>query len=359
MRRRRSKRGPGVERQLDDLVEFGGKRYFAVDFTEGGAPIGLRHDEKQQAPDEELRTPGWSRALRVLQQATARPDGTHRAIGRVRKIGRGLSREIHGASVDYDGEDLPCAVLLPNGNADLGLPARTQREARLLGFLADAALPLRVPRVLAVVPTPAGPVLVREFLRGVPVDLREGRMPAVCPWQFVAEAAAAVHGTDTESLRWLGHATRRQHALAELAEIGAPSPRADAAVLAAFAWLRDHLPPDEPSVLLHGDLLGQNLIVWPDEPLGLIDWEYATRGDPAYDLAIVTRGVRRPFQASGGFEKLLDAYNERAARPVLAREVRFHELCLVLRWHRDEPQRTVRQGYEQQLRRLLDRAHRD
>jgi thiamine kinase-like enzyme len=28
----------------------------------------------------------------------------------------------------------------------------------------------------------------------------------------------------------------------------------------------------------------------------VIDWEYAIRGHPAYDLAIVTRGTRRPFQ---------------------------------------------------------------
>jgi hypothetical protein len=48
MRWRRSKRGPGDERQLDDLVEFGGELYFEVDFTEGGAPIGVRYDEEQQ-----------------------------------------------------------------------------------------------------------------------------------------------------------------------------------------------------------------------------------------------------------------------------------------------------------------------
>jgi len=54
-------------------------------------------------------------------------------------------------------------------------------------------------------------------------------------------------------------------------------------------------PPDDPSVLLHGDLLGQILLAM-DGPHHVINWEYATRGDPAYDLAIVTRGVEQPFQ---------------------------------------------------------------
>ena len=70
----------------------------------------------------------------------------------------------------------------------------------------------------------------------------------------------------------------------------------------------EHVPPDEPSVLLHGDLLGQNILLAVDGPHHVIDWEYATRGDPAYDLAIVTRGVKQPFQIAGGLDRLRDAY---------------------------------------------------
>ena len=67
----------------------------------------------------------------------------------------------------------------------------------------------------------------------------------------------------------------------------------------------------------------------PEETFGIIDWEFATRGDPAEDLAIVTRGVRRPFQIEDGLDRLLDAYARAGGTDVTATEVHFHELCLV------------------------------
>jgi aminoglycoside phosphotransferase (APT) family kinase protein len=87
--------------------------------------------------------------------------------------------------------------------------------------------------------------------------------------------------------------------------------------------------------LIHGDLLGQNILLDPDEVPAVIDWEYAKLGDPAYDLAIVTRGAKKPFAIDRGLERLLDAYaNIRQCR-IAAHEVHFYELCLVARWFRD------------------------
>lgn len=88
-------------------------------------------------------------------------------------------------------------------------------------------------------------------------------------------------------------------------------------------------------MLLHGDLLGQNILLGLDEPHAFIDWEFAQRGDPAFDLAIVTRASRKPFQVAGGFEKLLDAYLDAGGQPLLAAHVRIHELCLLAAWYRD------------------------
>src|SRR6185295_1180920 len=89
----------------------------------------------------------------------------------------------------------------------------------------------------------------------------------------------------------------------------------------------------EPSVLLHGDLLGQNILLAMDGPHHVIDWEYATRGDPAYDLAIVTRGVKQPFQIACGLDRLLDAYRAHSGLEVSANQVHLHELCLIAGWH--------------------------
>jgi aminoglycoside phosphotransferase (APT) family kinase protein len=104
----------------------------------------------------------------------------------------------------------------------------------------------------------------------------------------------------------------------------------------ALAWAKEHLPPDEPAALLNGDLLGQNILIDPTDlrPFAVIDWGCAGMGDPAYDLAIVTRGVRRPFQVDGGLDRMLDSYAAaRTSQPQVTREqVRFYELCLAARW---------------------------
>ena len=67
-----------------------------------------------------------------------------------------------------------------------------------------------------------------------------------------------------------------------------------------------NLPEDGSSTVLHGDLLPQNLLLAieddsvGDPEIAVIDWECAQIGDAAYDLAIVTRGVRRPFGEKTG-----------------------------------------------------------
>jgi aminoglycoside phosphotransferase (APT) family kinase protein len=87
--------------------------------------------------------------------------------------------------------------------------------------------------------------------------------------------------------------------------------------------------------MVHGDLLGQNILIGLDCPPAVIDWEYAVLGDPAHDLAIVTRGAKRPFQLDRGLDKLLDAYHRHGGRDGVSREhVRVHELCMCAGWYR-------------------------
>ena len=86
--------------------------------------------------------------------------------------------------------------------------------------------------------------------------------------------------------------------------------------------------------MLHGDLLPQNLLcdVLHGERISVIDWEYARIGDPAYDLAIATRGARQPLKESGGFDRMLAAYNAASETSLTASAVRIHELLLHLHW---------------------------
>lgn len=312
----------------------------------------LPYDETSQSPEDHdprakgrMRRPrrhadgpGWARAKTILKAALAsRYPGARCEIGRVSRFGEGLSRDAFAASVELvpDPDELsgPFAVLLPARDAVPGVDARTRREAQLLQRLSDLDLPIRVPFVLGAWPDAGHLALLREWLDGIPLDLRAGRQGGVRPWEVVGQVAAVIHSLDVRPLADLvpGSDTRRAHAEGRLPDREEADPPE---VAEALAWAGEHLPPADPSVLVHGDLLGQNILLDPGEPFGVIDWEYAQRGDPAYDLAIVTRGARKPFQTADGMQLLLEAYARHGGRAVEAPHVHVHELVMQVAQYR-------------------------
>jgi aminoglycoside phosphotransferase (APT) family kinase protein len=55
-----------------------------------------------------------------------------------------------------------------------------------------------------------------------------------------------------------------------------------------MAWLADNQPADRTHTLVHNDFRFDNVVLDPDDPtrpVGLLDWELATVGDPLMDLA--------------------------------------------------------------------------
>jgi aminoglycoside phosphotransferase (APT) family kinase protein len=324
----------------EDWAEHGGVFIWVAGFTEGGVPYGLGVDEFRLANERDARDAGWARAksvLRDLLELSSDPL-TRADVGFVRKIARGLSRDVFAAHVDLAPDpgrrSGSYVVLLPRSDADDWLAVRRRKELRLLGRLSQLTLPFRVPTVVGAFPDSGRMALVREFVRGIELELRTGRQPGIRPWEILGEIMAAIHGLDGARLEDVlpGSSTRREHAQAALRVFDGLD---GIEFREARLWAEAHLPPAEPSVLVHGDLLGQNILIDPGGPPSVIDWEYAQRGDPAHDLAIVTRGVRRPFQVERGLEKLLEAYHLHAGTGVSIEQVRLHELCLVAGWYRD------------------------
>ncbi len=322
---RRRKRLDADEPSLDglELEDTGGELIHAID------------RRLTQLLERDVRYAGWARAKNALRALLDSSGVGVREIGRVTKIGEGVSREVYAANVEHeDGTERAYAILLPRSDADAELSERTLRELRLVGKLQQRTFRFRIPAMLGAMREGGHTALVRHYASGIPLDLRAGRQPSIRPWEIVGEIAAAVHavaGTEVEDVT-VGSATRRAHALEQLTVLDELEP---AEMQAALAWARENLPPDEPSTLVHGDLLGQNILLAFDGPHHVIDWEYAMRGDPAYDLAIVTRGAKQPFQIADGMTKLLDAYEAHGGRGVTREHVQLHELCLIAHWYRE------------------------
>jgi aminoglycoside phosphotransferase (APT) family kinase protein len=296
-------------------------------FTEGGAPFGLRHRSDVRM--------NWADAkavlLELLDSWGERPDRD--AIGYIRRVGEGLSSRVFGTSIRRSsGREEWVVVKLPAPNADSDRDERLMREATVLRLLAAQSLPFTIPRPVGEIEVDAGLATVQEMMDGDPFDLRRG--PAESPWDLVARVAAAIHAIDPTAFRALigGHATRRDHAVAHaslLDELDESEARD------TDGWVREHLPAAIPSSLVHGDLLDQNILHdWASERIAVVDWGEAMIGDPALDLAIVTRGVRKPFRDPHGRRRLLDAYNQLATTPLLLSAVHLHELIMAADWYR-------------------------
>ena len=136
-------------------------------------------------------------------------------------------------------------------------------------------------------------------------------------------------------------------------------------------WIAAHLPSGDHNCLPHSELLPQNLLYdWQassnrdDTLVGIVDWEMARVGDPAYDLAIVSRGNRKVLGVKEGLKVLLEEYLEFGGKPISLTEVRVHELLLVLYWLEEswrEHQKPATSGhgpdfYETKLASLFRRA---
>jgi len=209
--------------------------------------------------------------------------------------------------------------------------------------------------------------MIETGLPGSSLDRYKGRSTL----RLVSRVAADIHCLKIDQFSHLPNSSSRtEHVESRLAEL-------DEALFAEFSladkvreWITVHIPSDDRVCVLHGDLLPQNLLCdWPavaddDAPVGIVDWEMARVGDPAYDLAIVSRGDRKVLGINDGVKVLVEDYMEFGGEPVSLTNVRVHELLLLMHWLEEawcEYQKPVTRGhapdyYEAKLQSLFRRA---
>lgn len=184
--------------------------------------------------------------------------------------------------------------------------SRIEEEYRVLHALAPTAV--AVPPVLGFEPDPGvlgAPFYVMEYVEGwSPADLpsyhRQGALADLAPadraevWWAGLEAMRAVHAVDPDpaGLGFLRESAAGPAGLrAQLAfyqehtdhfgRTGSP------VVAAAFEWLRERMPPDDPTAhrLVWGDARLGNLLFRGVRVSAVLDWEMVFLGPPEADLA--------------------------------------------------------------------------
>ncbi len=208
------------------------------------------------------------------------------------------------------------------------------KEAKTLQALEAFDLPFEVPRLVCLVRDdsvePVG--LIESAVRGRPLLPGSG---SETPLEIIANVAGAVHNlpkTDFPHLKMRADSHAQVMELLDAFPLSLFDDFEEA--LHARDWILLHASSERSSAVLHGDLLPQNLLVDISRTgqIAVVDWESARIGDPAYDLAIVTAGVRRPLGITDGLQRLVDLYNKTAPQKIEPEEVIVHELLLHLNW---------------------------
>lgn len=99
-----------------------------------------------------------------------------------------------------------------------------------------------------------------------------------------------------------------------------------------WIWLRDNLPSDSKTTLVHGDFRNGNLLVDDNGLVAVLDWELAHIGDPIRDLGWLCVNSWRfgksecPVGGFGQIEDLLAAYERHSGQVVDSQDLHFWQV---------------------------------
>src|SRR5438067_816018 len=197
--------------------------------------------------------------------------------------------KLTAASGNYVLRRKPPGPLLPSAHA-------VDREFRVIRALADTPVP--VPSVHALSEDDA--VIGSAFYVMEHLDGRifwDQRLPGIAPNERAAMFAsmnaviAALHIVDYEAVGLADFGRPGNYMARQIArwsrQYRASETETIAAMDSLIDWLRQHLPPDAPPAIVHGDYRMDNLVFHKTEPrvIGVLDWELSTIGDPIADFA--------------------------------------------------------------------------
>jgi len=194
-----------------------------------------------------------------------------------------------------------------------------RREWRAITALQTTAVP--VPPTVGFCEDPAiigAPFFVTGFVEGVVHHDLVTTEAASTPAQrrtlarSVVDVLADLHAVDPEAPELAAHGRRGRYLERQLgrwdAQYRATAPSILTDMDAVVSRLRDHLPPENDTVVVHGDFRLGNLIVRDDGRIAaVVDWEISTLGDPLADLGFLLVTWARPGSDVGGLSEAATA----------------------------------------------------
>jgi aminoglycoside phosphotransferase (APT) family kinase protein len=282
----------------------------------------------------------WSWVRSLIESSLRQQPGfqeNFRLEGKICTLGDGLFHK------NYAFEAGDKELVLRLAKVECGLQSRTEavagvrNESKTLQTLQLLEFPFAVPEMICLVRDDSGETigLIESAVAGLPLNFLSRGFNAESQLETIAQVASAVHRLPKSKFTHLvQRSDSRTHVLEELNVLPASLFEEFREAAMAREWILCNLAEARTSTVLHGDLLSQNLLfaIPDDHEIAVLDWECAQIGDAAYDLAIVTRGVRRPLGVANGLQRLVSFYNEAAEQEIPPSAVVVHELLLHLHW---------------------------
>lgn len=313
-----------------------------------------------ESSTQQPKLDGRRRALRVTERVLDAQEGDWTPVAAAQLVAAGENCVVYGIDIERRQQRRQLVVRLPRERCGDDQPERARRAIAVQRILDGEEVPFRVPRPLGTAETEHGLAVVETRVAGrelgeVAVD--KGLEAA----RITATVAAACHRIDISRVREEldGPDSCRDHARRALRVFDAdPAPEI---FERARRWCGERLPGEQSVCLLHGDLLAQNILVEttagnPD--VSVVDWEQIGVGDPAFELAAITRGHTTVYGTGETARRLLKLYNRCAPQPIAMRRVEFWEPIVVAkRWRRLVQRRGAEDARTdellQRIRRLL------
>jgi aminoglycoside phosphotransferase (APT) family kinase protein len=191
-----------------------------------------------------------------------------------------------------------------------------EREYRVMKALGESAVPVPKVRLLCTDESIIGTAFyLMDYVEGrvlSNVALPEcGATDRTRIYDDMARVLAAIHAVDWRATGLSDFGKPERYVARQLdrwtEQYLASKTEEDAAMANLIAWLRERVPADDETALVHGDYRMGNLILHASEPriVAVVDWELATLGAPLGDLAYTCMSYRiPPEQALSGLAGL-------------------------------------------------------